>query len=183
MLLKMSELETPRMRLREFRATDLTGISRWEGLAHAEKFLEFCFQSYREWGMGPWAMLLKDSGTIAGSCGFCRVSYERDGGKLEYLGEVNYYVAPQHRRQGLATEALNAVLKFGFDEIKLTRIQARCTAENLSSERVMLKAGLRFERMISDASAGSPQRLHAISREDFNQQASSIQPSRPQTGI
>jgi RimJ/RimL family protein N-acetyltransferase len=183
MLLKMRELETDRLRLREFRPNDLAGVSSWEGLAHAEKFLEFCFQSYREWGMGPWAMLLKDSGTIAGSCGFCRISYERDGGTLEYLGEVNYYVAPQHREQGLATEALSAVLKFGFDEIKLTRIQARCTAENVSSERVMLKAGLRFERMIADAAASAQQRLHSISREDFNQQTASTRPNRPQTSV
>lgn len=184
MLLKMSELETDRLRLRAFQPTDVTGISTWEGLAHAEKFLEFCFQSYREWGMGPWAMLLKASGTIAGSCGFCRISYERNDGPLEYLGEVNYYVAPQHRGQGLATEALNAVLKFGFDDVKLTRIQARCFAENVSSERVMLKAGLRFERMVADTSAGSSQqRLHAISREDFNRRASSARPNRPQTGI
>lgn len=184
MLLKMSELETDRMRLREFRPTDLAGVSSWEGLAHAEKFLEFCFHSYREWGMGPWAMLLKESGTIAGNCGFCRISYERDTGTLEYLGEVNYYVAPQHRGQGLATEALNAVLKFGFADIKLTRIHARCSAENVNSERVMLKAGLRFERMIADAPAGSAQqRLHTISREDFNQRASLVRPNRAQTGI
>ena len=183
MLLKMSELETDRLRLREFRPNDLAGVTSWEGPAHAEKFLEFCFQSYREWGMGPWAILLKESGTIAGNCGFCRISYERDGGEFEYLGEVNYYVAPQHRGQGLATEALNAVLKFGFDDIKLTRIQARCFAENVSSERVMLKAGLRFERMIADASTGSAQqRLHTISREDFNQRTSSVRPDRPQTG-
>jgi ribosomal-protein-alanine N-acetyltransferase len=173
MLLKMSQLETDRLRLRKFRPTDLAGVSSWEGLAHAEKFLEFCFQSYREWGIGPWAILLKESETIAGSCGFCRISYERDGEMLEYMGEVNYYVAPQHRGQRLATEALNAVLKFGFDEIKLTRIQARCFAENVSSERVMLKAGLQFERMIADAStASAQQRLHAISREDFNQRTS-----------
>jgi ribosomal-protein-alanine N-acetyltransferase len=184
MLLKMSELETDRMRLREFRKNDLSGVSSWEGPAHAEKFLDFCFQSYREWGMGPWAMLLKASETIAGNCGFCRISYERDGGTLEYLGEVNYYVAPPYRGQGLGTEALNAVLKFGFDDIKLTRIQARCAAENVSSERVMVKAGLRFERMIADAAADSAQqRLHAISREDFNQRTSLARPDNPQTGI
>jgi [ribosomal protein S5]-alanine N-acetyltransferase len=184
MLLKMSELETDRLRLREFRETDLRGVSSWEGLAHAEKFLEFCFQSYREWGMGPWATLLKESETIAGNCGFCRISYERDGGALEYQGEVNYYVAPPYRGQGLATEALNAVLQFGFDHIKLTRIQARCSDENVSSERVILKAGLRFERMIADASADSAQqRLHAISREDFNQRTSSTRPNRPPASI
>ena len=168
MRLKMSDLETERLRLREFRQTDLAGVVSWQGSLHAEKFLEFCFQSYREWGMGPWAMLLKESGTIVGNCGFCRISYDPTAGALEYCGEVNYYLAPQYRGQGLATEALRAVLKFGFDEIKLTRIQGRCPPDNLSSERVLQKAGLRFERMIAAAVKDLPaEKLYAMSREDF----------------
>ncbi len=100
MLLKMSDLETERLRLREFRQTDLADVARWEGTPHAEKFLEFCFQSYREWGMGPWPVLLKESGTIVGNCGFCRISYDRTPGALEYCGEVNYYVASPYRGEG-----------------------------------------------------------------------------------
>lgn len=168
MQLKMSDLETERLRLREFRQADLAGVVSWQGSLHAEKFLEFCFQSYREWGMGPWAMLLKEGGMIVGNCGFCRISYEHTVGALEYCGEVNYYVAPQFRGEGLATEALRAVLKSGFDEIKLTRIQGRCPPDNLSSERVLQKAGLRFERMIAGAVKALPaEKLYAISREDF----------------
>ena len=168
MLLKMSDLATTRLRLREFRQTDLADVARWEGTPHAEKFLEFCFQSYREWGMGPWAMLLNESGPIVGNCGFCRIAYDRTPGDLEYCGEINYYVALQYRRKGFATEALKAVLKFGFDEIKLTRIQGRCGPENVSSERVLRNAGLKFERTIAAASQGSPEeKLYATSREDF----------------
>jgi ribosomal-protein-alanine N-acetyltransferase len=174
MFLKMSDLETERLRLREFRQTDLTSVAAWEGTPHAEKFLEFCFHSYLEWGMGPWAMLLKPSGAIAGNCGFCRISYDRALATFEYCGEVNYYVAPQYRGQGLATEALTAVLKFGFAGIRLTRIQGRCAPANPSSERVMQKAGLKFDRMIAGAENNSPQdKLYAITREDFNASLSS----------
>ena len=177
MLLKMSELETERLRLRAFRQADHADVARWEGPLHAEKFLEFCFQSYREWGMGPWAMLLKETGVIVGNCAFCRISYDRTLGTFEYCGEVNYYVARQHRGAGLATEALRAVLKFGFGDIRLTRIQGRCTPENVSSERVMQKAGLKFERMIAAVGEGSPQdRLYAVTREDFNASVSSSLP-------
>jgi ribosomal-protein-alanine N-acetyltransferase len=178
MFLKMSDLETERLRLREFRPTDLANVASWEGAPHAEKFLEFCFRSYREWGMGPWAMLLKQSGVIAGNCGFCHISYDRALGTFEYCGEVNYYVAPHDRRQGLATEALTAVLKFGFGDIRLTRIQGRCAPGNPSSERVMQKAGLKFDRMIPGAENNSPEdKLYAISREDFK--ALTPSPSEP----
>jgi ribosomal-protein-alanine N-acetyltransferase len=183
MLLKMSELETERLRLREFRQSDLTAVAGWEGTEHAEKFLEFCFQSYREWGMGPWAMLLKQSGVIVGNCGFCRIKYDRGSTTLEYCGDVNYYVAPQDRRKGFASEALRAIVKFGFGDLRLTRIQGRCAPENVISERVMQKAGLKFERMIAAAGEGSPEeKLYAISREDSQafSSAPSSGPSEPQ---
>jgi ribosomal-protein-alanine N-acetyltransferase len=118
--------------------------------------------------MGPWAILLKESGSLVGNCGFCRIGYDRSSDKLEYYGEVNYYVAPQHRGGGLATEALLSVLRFGFEEIRLTRIQGRCAPENVASERVLQNAGLKFDRMIAAAQPGSPdEKLYAISREDF----------------
>jgi ribosomal-protein-alanine N-acetyltransferase len=168
MLLRMSDVETERLLLREFRQRDAADVNHWEHTSHAETFLEFCFRSYREWGIGPWAMLLKQSGVIVGNCGFCRIRYDHPLDVLEYCGEVNYYVAPRYRRQGFATEALQAVLKFGFDEIRLTRIQARCAPENVGSERVLQNAGLKFERMIAAAAEGSPEeRLYAITREDF----------------
>jgi len=168
MQLKMAELETERLEMRAFRPDDAARIAYWEGLAHAEKFIDFCLQSYREWGMGPWALLLTESGVTVGNCGFCRISYDRAATIFEYCGEVNYYIAPQYRRQGFASEALRAVVRFGFVELRLTRIQGRCAAENLGSERVLQKAGLQFERMIAAAAPGSAdEKLYAISHEAF----------------
>ena len=174
MLLKMSELETERLRLREFRSADRSGVAQWQDAPHPEEFLEFCFRSYREWGLGPWAMLLKAPAVIVGNCSFCRIHYESALGTLEYCGDINYYVAPQYRGAGFATEALKAVLKFGFHDLRLTRIQGRCASENISSERVMQKAGLKlkgpkFKGMIAASAEGSPSdKLYAIDREDFS---------------
>ncbi|HEY3974372.1 MAG TPA: GNAT family protein [Candidatus Sulfotelmatobacter sp.] len=169
MHLKMTELETERLRLREFRPADLPLVAVWEGTAHTEKFLEFCLQSYRQWGMGPWALVKKPTGEIVGNCGFCRIGYEPDAASFEYCGEVNYYIAPPDRRQGFASEALPAIVSFGFDNLRLTRIQGRCSPTNVGSERVMLKAGLQFERMIPAAEDSLPdEKLYAITREGFH---------------
>ena len=163
----MKELETARLRLRKFRESDLAEVARWEEALRAEEFLEFCFRSYREWGMGPWALVLKQSEVIVGNCSFCRISYERELGALEYCGEVNYYVARPYRGSGLALEALRIMLRFGVDDIKLTRIQGRCAPENVSSERVLQTAGLKFDRMITGAEGSPEEKLYAISREGF----------------
>ncbi|MGP0017916.1 MAG: GNAT family N-acetyltransferase [Candidatus Sulfotelmatobacter sp.] len=165
--LKMSELETERLRLRAFRESDLPDIARWDETSGSDRFLEFCLRSYREWGMGPWAMVLKETGVIAGNCSFCRIGYERDRGALEYCGEVNYFVARPHRGKGFASEALHVMLRFGFDDMRLTRIQGRCAPENVSSERVLQKAGLRFDRMIAGAEGSAEEKLYAITREEY----------------
>jgi [ribosomal protein S5]-alanine N-acetyltransferase len=109
---------------------------------------------------------LKETKVIVGNCGFPHVIFK------SLCGEVNYYVAPGHRGQGLAPEALKALLKLGFRGIGLTRIQARCELGNLSSERVMQKAGMVFEGLIEDAHSSkdpSPkQKLYVIHGKDFN---------------
>ncbi len=163
----MIDLETERLRLRAFQPADRPAVAAWEQTTDADAFLEFCFRSYREWGMGPWAMVLRQSGVIVGNSGFCRISHDRILDTFEYCGEVNYYVAPRYRGAGLATEALSAMLKFGFGELKLTRIQGRCPPENVGSERVMQKAGLKFERMIAGTTGSSEEKLYALTREAF----------------
>jgi len=170
--LKMHTLATERLVLRKLEQDDLRDIVAWEDLHgaqsaenQAKEFLAYCFREYRVWGFGPWGILLKETGTIVGNCGFPDVIFE------ERCGEVNYYVAPRHRGKGLAPEALNALLQFGFRSIGLTRIQARCEPDNLSSERVMQKAGMKYEGLIERApfskDPGPKQKLYAILREEF----------------
>lgn len=170
--LKMQVLETERLVLRKLEREDLRDIIAWEDLPdaqsaelQAQEFLGYCFREYRDWGFGPWGILLKETGTIVGNCGFPQIIFKN------LCGEVNYYIAPRHRGKGLALEALKALLQFGFREIGLARIQARCEPENVSSERVMVKAGMKFEGNVEHAPFSkqpSPkQRLYMILGKDF----------------
>ena len=52
---------------------------------------------------------------------------------------------PEYWGKGIATEALTRVLRFGFEELKLHRIEARFIQENERSLHVMEKVGMRFE--------------------------------------
>lgn len=170
--LKMETLETERLVLRKFAEEDLKDIIAWEDgpSAHsvefrAREFLNYCFREYREWGFGPWAMVLKETGAIVGNCGFPHIVSEK------FCGEVNYYIAPCQRGKGLAPESLKALLKFGFANLGLKRIQARCEPDNFSSERVMQKVGMKYEGWIEHAPLSKDpiprQKLYVILREDF----------------
>lgn len=148
--LRMREVETERLLLREFRSEDIADISRWEiatrdeteSRAAAQEFLDFCFHEYRTQGIGPWAIMLKETAAVVGNCGFPHIDFARR------TGEINCYVAPQYRRRGLATEAIKKLLKLGFEDFAFVRIQARCTTDNKASERMMRNAGMIFEGTI-----------------------------------
>lgn len=61
---------------------------------------------------------------------------ERDG-----CGEVGYSVIGERRGNGVATEALRALVREGFERAQLQRIRAFCVPENASSRRVLENAG------------------------------------------
>ncbi|HMB61757.1 MAG TPA: GNAT family protein, partial [Eudoraea sp.] len=47
--------------------------------------------------------------------------------------------------KGYATEAVRAVLKFGFRVLKLHRMEAGCAVDNIASIRVLEKVGMQME--------------------------------------
>lgn len=56
--------------------------------------------------------------------------------------EVWYRLHPRFWGFGYATEALKAVIAFGFNHLNLHRIEAGCAVENIASVRVLEKAGM-----------------------------------------
>ncbi|WP_197285133.1 GNAT family N-acetyltransferase [Sciscionella sediminilitoris] len=60
-------------------------------------------------------------------------------------GEIGYVFDPDHNGKGYATEAARELLRFGFDELGLHRITARCYPENHASTAVMRRLGMREE--------------------------------------
>lgn len=59
--------------------------------------------------------------------------------------ELGYWIAKKHWKKGIATEAAFKILEFGFQDLNLERIYARCFQENEASRRVMEKIGMEPE--------------------------------------
>lgn len=62
--------------------------------------------------------------------------------KKNRRGEIWYKIHPDFWNKGIATEAANLVLDFGFNVLKLHRIQAGCAVENKGSIKVLEKVGM-----------------------------------------
>lgn len=58
------------------------------------------------------------------------------------MADISYYFSPEYWGMGLATEAAKEVTRFGFNELKLHRIQATVMPDNTSSLKVLKKVGL-----------------------------------------
>lgn len=67
-------------------------------------------------------------------------------GKPKYRnGEVWFKIHKNHWGNGYATEAFRRLIKFGFQDLDLHRIEAGCAIDNRASRKVIEKAGLTLE--------------------------------------
>jgi ribosomal-protein-alanine N-acetyltransferase len=60
-------------------------------------------------------------------------------------GTLGYWVGQRHAGRGHATAAVRAMLAYGFDDLRLHRVEAACVPANLASRRVLEKAGFEIE--------------------------------------
>lgn len=107
-----------------------------------QKFLDTILSRYTEDKPSPWAIALKESNELIGMCGFSKYDYKNKKAEVGYLLSYNYW------NKGIATEALDNVIKFGFENMKLNKIEARCINGNLASENVMIKNGMKLDGML-----------------------------------
>jgi ribosomal-protein-alanine N-acetyltransferase len=76
---------------------------------------------------------------MIGTCGFTSLSLENQ------CGEIGFVLNSKYWGMGIAKEAANLVIKYGFEVLELNRIEARYMSENTQSRRVMEKCGMSYE--------------------------------------
>lgn len=80
--------------------------------------------------------------STASPIGMCGMFPSADKFKM---AEIYYKLLPAYWGQGFATEAASALLKFGFDTLKLHRIEAGTAVKNKRSIKVLEKIGMTRE--------------------------------------
>ena len=154
----MFNLSTHRLQIREFNLDDAPFILR---LLNEPSFLHFIgdrgvrdieaarqyisngpLASYQQFGFGLYLVYRDTDGVPLGMCGLL---------KREYLPDVDIGFAflPEFWNKGYAFEAASAVMNYGKDVLKITRIVAITNKDNEASAKLLEKLGLRFERMIT----------------------------------
>ncbi|MEG4493822.1 GNAT family N-acetyltransferase [Microcoleus sp. D3_18_C4] len=148
----MQEIETARLYLRLFTPDDLDDLYRIYSDREIMKYLtgvrsreateiaiHTMLKRWEENNFGMWAVVHKIDRKMIGRCGL---------GLLDQTPEVElgYVLNKLYWNQGLATEASFASLNYGFKILKLERIVAIARPENIASQRVIQKVGMKYEK-------------------------------------
>lgn len=149
------KLTTERLILREFVAEDWPAVLAYQSDPRYLRYYEWTerteadarsfVQRFVEWQAEEprlkyqVAITLAEDGTLIGNCG---VRLAEAGAEV---GDLGYEIAPATWGRGYATEAAEAMVRFGFEELGLHRIWSHTVAENAASQRVMEKLGMRCE--------------------------------------
>ncbi len=153
----MHIIETERLFLRKFTIEDtvflleLLNSPKWlqfigdrgiTEVSEAEDYIKNKFvDNYEKFGFGFYLVMLKDTNIAIGMCGLVK----RNG--LENV-DIGFAFLPNHEKKGYAFEAAFATLNYAKTVLKLQRIVAITTQENVNSIQLLQKLGLRFEKII-----------------------------------
>lgn len=150
-------LETERMILRPIKMDDaedmyaygsdpeVTRYVTWhahQSIEETQQFISFLLGKYEEGAVSQWGIEHKESGRLIGTMGFINWNTKH------FKAEVGYALSREFWNRGYTSEAMKAIIDFGWNQMKLVRIEARCMPDNINSARVMEKVGMQYEGLM-----------------------------------
>ena len=152
-------LETSRLILRQINLSDAVSIQKNLSDAQTvmysntnqpptreevEKIIKIWQKRFEEQKGIRWGITKRGNDKVIGSCGYKNLTQDNTKAEIGYEILVNY------RRQGLMSEALNAVIRFAFKTMQLSYIKATVNPDNLPSINLLKKIGFIEEDLLED---------------------------------
>ncbi len=91
-----------------------------------------------------WGITLKGEDKVVGNCGY---AWDADN----FSAALSYILAKPYWNKGIMSEALAAILQFGFDSCRLHRIEAHVALPNHASAQVLRKLGFQEEGLLRES--------------------------------
>jgi ribosomal-protein-alanine N-acetyltransferase len=146
-------LTTERLILKEFRRSDAADVLIFRGdpivqkyddpvihtKAEALTFIDELHEEYLTQKGITWAVTQFDRDVVLGAFGL------HHWNQYHRRAEAGYGIAHAHWGQGIGSEALGAIVRFGFEQLDLNRIYARTIIDNHESVRLLERFGFQRE--------------------------------------
>ena len=149
------KIETDRLIIREFNEGDLKSIHEYASKSEVTMYLPFGpnneldtqlflkkvidYQIQNPRCDYEFAVILKQNDSLIGGCGIHVTNIKNKEASIGYCYDKKFW------RNGYASEAADAIIKFGFQKLSLHRIFATCCPDNIGSAKVMEKIGMKKE--------------------------------------
>lgn len=148
------KLETDRLILTEFMKNDSEELFKMrsdervlkyldraphKSIQDSELMIDEMIISYNNKEGINWIIRKKDTLNVIGYIGYWRMRKE------DVRAEIGYAMKPEFWGKGFMQEALTKVIEFGFKEFRLHSIEANVNPANLSSIKLLEKAGFKRE--------------------------------------
>ena len=109
----------------------------------AQKYLGWFESRFKEKLGIRWGIALKGEKNIIGTLGF-------NNFQKNHRANLGYDLKFDFWNKGIITEALREIIKFGFEELGVNRIEAEVMQGNVASERVLAKLDFNREGVLKD---------------------------------
>jgi len=154
-------LETERLVLRQLTADDskvwfqslsddeiaeLVGMEPLKTVDEMKEIIDSFTDRFKEKTGMAWAITLKESNEFIGTC-----SYEQIDNR-NHSGEIGYDLLKEYWGLGFMTEVLRAIINYGFEHLKLNRIEAHTASDNTASRNLLNRLGFYEEGTFRESS-------------------------------
>lgn len=150
------KIETENLILRKFELSDAEAMYKnWGSDSEVTKFLTWgpmkdvdisktvvksWVEEYEKENFYQWAIVLKENGEEPiGTIGTVRQDEEIG------MVHIGYCIGRIWWNRGITSEALDAIIKYFINEVKVNRIESRHDPLNPGSGKVMIKCGMKYE--------------------------------------
>lgn len=173
------ELTTSRMALHPVTTADIPVIHRLHSMPETDEYNTLGIPAsvfvtadvvdgwLKDAGHKVWSITLKDTREFIGLIGMVFKTSRFSSAEVWYKLDVAYW------GQGLATEVVNRLLQYAFEELQLHRVEAGCAVDNAGSARVLEKCGMQREgrkrKVLPIRGSWSDNFMYAILEEDYQQ--------------
>nr|WP_294938859.1 GNAT family N-acetyltransferase [uncultured Flavobacterium sp.] len=150
-------IETERLLLRELLLSDTEAMFAMDSNPNVHKYLwnkpvetidesreliEHVRKQYTDNNIGRFAVILKETNEFIGWAGL-KFNDKELNNRINFY-DIGYRLDEQFWGKGYASEASYAWLEYGFNTMKIPKMDAAAQSENVASNRILQKIGLRL---------------------------------------
>src|SRR5699024_3070522 len=121
----------------------LSWVDETKNIENSRAFIDTCFEQYNNRRGLTTGIFYKEQ--LAGVVGFHAFSWSNR------IGYIGYWLGRDFQGRGIMTRSVRALIHYGFQDIKLNRIEIGCASGNKKSRAIPERLGFKQEGYIRQA--------------------------------